>query len=183
MQHPTLRLRLTAEKTDYDYIGAKFPRIAPSYVTVVSDTGAQSCLWGLKDFYRYGFIKSDLLPVKHSMVAANSERINIVGAILVRLSGLDDHGRSHTAPIMVYISSSTKRFYLSREALIQLGVISKDFPRVGAAMESCSVERREKVCGCPVRSLPPEISKFLPFPCSSENNTKMKKCLIARTNS
>ena len=109
MQHPTLRLRLTAEKTDYDHIGAKFSRIAASYVTVVTDTGAQSCLWGLKDFYRYGFIKSDLLPVKHSMVAVNSERINIVGAILVRLSGLDDHGRNHTAPIMVYISSSTKR--------------------------------------------------------------------------
>ena len=59
-QHPTFRLRLTAEKTNYDHIGAKFPRIAPSYVTVVTDTGAQSCLCGLKDFYRYGFIKSDL---------------------------------------------------------------------------------------------------------------------------
>ena len=112
------------------------------------------------------------------MVAANSERINIVGAILVRLSGLDDHGRNYTAPIMVYISSSTKRFYLSREALIQLGVISKDFPRVGAAMESCSVERR--VCGYPVRSLPPERPKFLPFPCTPENITKMKKRLIGQ---
>ena len=137
MQHPTLRLRLTAEKSDYDHIGATFPQIAPSHVTVVTDTGAQSCLWGLQDFYRCGFKKSDLIPVL-VMLAANREEIKIEGAILLRLSGEGANGKSYSAPIMAYITSSTNRFYLSKQALIQLGVISINFPQVGAAMEiSC----------------------------------------------
>ena len=88
MQHPTLRLRLSTEKSDYDHVGASYPRVAPSYITVVTYTGAQ-CLWGLQDYYRFRFKKSDLLPVKRGMVAANREEIKIEGAIFIRLSGND----------------------------------------------------------------------------------------------
>ena len=67
------------------------------------------------------------------MQAANSEEIDIAGAIFIRLSGRDTSGVMHTAPAMAYVSSSTDKMYLSREALIQLGVISRDFPKIGAA--------------------------------------------------
>ena len=45
MQHPTLRLRLTVNREDYNQVGTTFPNVQPSYVTVVTDTGAISCLW------------------------------------------------------------------------------------------------------------------------------------------
>ena len=154
MPHPTLRLQLTADDSDYSHIGAVCPRVTPSFVTVVSDTGAQSCLWSLHDFYRCGFKDSDLLPVKRTMRAANMEEIEIVGAVFVRLSGTDASGNTHTAPIMAYVSPSTQKFYLSREALVQLGVIPKNFPKVGAAMEASAIEGQMAPCGCPIRLLP-----------------------------
>ena len=174
LPHPTLRLQLTADASDYNHIGAMCPSVTPSYVTVVSDTGAQSCLWSLHDFYRCGFKDSDLLPVKRTMRAANMEEIEISGAVFVRLSGTDASGNTHTAPIMAYVSPSTQKFYLSREALVQLGVIPKNFPEIGAAMEASAIACQTAPCGCPMRSLPPERPDKLPFPVCPENNEKMK---------
>ena len=180
LQHPTLLLRLTTEKSDYDHVGASFPKIAPSHVTIVTDTGAQSCLWGLQDFYRCGFRKSDLLPVRRVMIAANREEIQIEGVLLVRLSGEDARGRSYTAPIMAYVSPSTHRFYLSHQSLVQLGVIPKNFPQVGAAMETSAIDHQIGQCDCAVRSLPPGRPDALPFPFIPANNTKMRAWLVDR---
>ena len=180
MTHPTLRLRLTTKPDDYSHFGATCPKVTPSFVTVVTDTGAQSCLWSQKDFYRCGFRDSDLLPVSRTMLAANMEEIVIAGAIFICLSGKDAEGRTHTAPVMAYVSPSTSKFYLSRQALIQLGVIPKDFPQVGAAAESASIEGNSAVCGCPCRSLPPSRPQQLPFKACKENIEKMKSWLGER---
>ena len=180
MAHPSLRLRVSTEQEDYNHVGAAFPDVMPSYVSVVTGTGAQSCLWSLADFYRCGFTDSDLLPVKRAMVAANQEEIEIVGAIFLRLSGKDNLGNVHTAVVMAYVSPSTNKFYLSREALVQLGVISKDFPRVGAFMESCPIEVGIADCSCPARSLPPTRPTTLPFRCCPENKEAMRSWLLAR---
>ena len=176
MAHPTLRLRLTTEAADYERGGAAHPQIMPSFVTAVADTGTQSCLWNLTDFYRCGFKDSDL-PVKRTMPAANREEIKICGAIFVRLFGVDSLGETHIAPIMAYVSPNTQKFYLSREALIQLRVIPKNFPRVGAVTETSSIENKKAECGCPLRELPPGRPARLPFPCWPENNHKMKEWL------
>ena len=175
MSHPTLRLRVATDASDYTHVGVPKPDIMPSYVTTVTDTGAQSCLWGLQDFYRCGFKDSDLLPVKRSMVAANREEITISGAIFLRLSAKDSLGNTFTAPVMVYVSPSTNRFYLSRQALIQLCVIPKNFPQVGAFMETSGIENERAPCGCLRRELPPDRPSRLPFECRPENNAKMRE--------
>ena len=89
MTHPTLRLRVTTDASGYEQLGAPHPDIMPSHETAVTDTGAMSCLWGVSNFYRCGFKDSDLIPVERTIVAANKEKINILGAILLRLSGTD----------------------------------------------------------------------------------------------
>ena len=94
------------------------------------------------------------MPVTRTMVAANRVAIDIRGAIFICLSGRSSSGKLFTAPIMVYISPDTDKFYLSRWALIQLGVIPKNIPQVGAAMETSSVGQLTKVD-------PP--SQFSPF--------------------
>lgn len=81
MQHPTLKLRMSVDVTDYEQVGAKCPNTKPSHVSAVTDTGAQSCLWGLQDFLNHGFKKSDLIPVKRTLLAANREAIEISGAV------------------------------------------------------------------------------------------------------
>ena len=51
MAHPTLRLNIFTDSSDYTHINATQPQIrTPCFVNVVTDTGAQSCLWSLQDF-------------------------------------------------------------------------------------------------------------------------------------
>lgn len=199
LQHPTLKLRLTVDSSDYDAINYPPPKVKSCEVCVVTDTGAQSCLWGLSDFLRCGFKESDLIPVKHSLYAANKEKIDVLGAILIRLSGTDVDGELRSAAIMVYVSPRTHRFYLSKEALIQLDVIPRDFPRIGSATENCGISESAVFgdqingqsetdanlapCGCPKRTLPPPRPQNLPFACTEGNIPKMREWLLQQYSS
>ena len=64
-------------------------------------------------------------------MAANSEEICILGCLFLKLSGINMDGRVFTSKVMVYVSDSTSKFYLSRSALVDLGVIGVAFPQVG----------------------------------------------------
>ena len=161
MRHPTHQL--TTDESEYAHINTHRPIIAATNVTVVTDTGVQSCLWGRADFHRCGFKQIDLLPVKRFLLTANKEEIKIDGAIFVRISGSDKNSKTHTAPIMAYVSPDTERFYLFREASIQLNVIPKNFLEVGAAQEISTMEHKISPCDCSTRTLPPERAKKLPF--------------------
>ena len=84
---------------------------------------------------------------------------------------------------MVYISPDSKHFYLSKEAMVQLGVISKDFPKVGAAFPypsacSTSVDPISVTCNCAQQS--PGMPDSLPFAACLENVPKMKEWLLKR---
>ena len=175
MHHPTLKLSVNIDPKDYEKLGRRSPRVQRSTISVVTDTGAQSCFWGLSEFLRCGFQTGDLIPVKHTLYAANKEKIDISGAILLRLHGNNSAGQSRTAAVMTYVSPNTQRFYLSREALIQLGVIGKNFPRVGSADEECAIEEENASCGCLVRTSPPRRPENLPFPPTEANIPKMRK--------
>ena len=111
----------------------------------------------LRDFHRVGFKDSDRHPVKRTMRAANMEEIEILGAVFIRLPGTDSSGNRQIAPIMAYHSPRTKKIYLSREALVQLGVIPKNFPEINTAMETYAIESLRAPCGCPIREIPPEF--------------------------
>ena len=67
------------------------------------------------------------------MAAANKSPIKVEGAIVLRLSGNDDNGETHECAVMVYISLDVEDFFVSKEAMKQLAIIPKDFPRIGAA--------------------------------------------------
>ena len=186
MAHPTLRLQMSIDPSDYASLNIPCPQVPPSDVSTVSDTGAQSCLWGLIEFYRCGFRDSDLRPVRRTILAANREEIEIVGAILLRLTGTADDGTTHTARVMVYVSPNTRKFYLSREALIQLKVIPPDFPKVGSAGEAsemlaCAITKDSTApCGCPIRRLPPGLPEKLPFQPCPENIGRMEEWILDR---
>ena len=56
------------------------------------------------------------------MKAANSASIKIDGAVLLRLEGQNSEGKKYSTSVMTYTSPDVKSFYLSKEALMQLGV-------------------------------------------------------------
>ena len=80
-----------------------YPTIAPKHIEVIADSGAQSCLWSKEEFLASGFSKRDLLPVRHTMKAANLAPIKIVGAIFLRLSGTSADGEKLEAAVMACI--------------------------------------------------------------------------------
>ena len=51
----------------------------------------------------------------------------------LRVSGYDKSGRFIEAPIMAYATNSTSRFYPSKQAIRQLGIIGPDFPALHAS--------------------------------------------------
>jgi hypothetical protein len=121
------------------------------------------------------------------MEASNAAPIMIDGAILLRLSGKNDKDEEVQAAVMVYVSPDSKKFYLSREAMVQLGIIPNGFPQVGAAFQTESECKAIEVdapsltdCDCEKRCLPPGRPTKLPFEATAENVEQMKAWLLER---
>ena len=81
--HPRVNLTVSTNEADYLAFGRKNTPIKPFIVSAMVDSGAQSCLWSLKDFLSAGFAESDLLQVSVDLVAANRSPINVAGAIIL----------------------------------------------------------------------------------------------------
>ena len=133
VKHPTLRISITTDENDYKTFGYLFKPIHRRTITVVVDSGAQSCLWSRRECIESGFRITDLIPVSHNMKSANLSPISIDGAILLRLNGRTADNIIIEAAVMVYISPDANTFYLSMEAMVQLRIVPKTFPQVGAA--------------------------------------------------
>ena len=164
----------------------------------VADTGAQSCLWSLRQFYKCGFKKNHLVPVKLKMEAANRESITISGAIFLTITA-----SGKVVHAMVYVSPDVRGLYLSKHCLEELGCISRSFPCAGEIdrLETAAINNsngngghgNEHVrvapsprngaraeCGCLLRGSPPERPSVLPMPCTPDNIDRMKVWLIER---
>ena len=193
MPQPLVRLCLSTESEDYLQFDLDPPQISESFVNCVADTGAQSCLMGTKVFYKCGFKKRDLIPVKCKMAAANREPLNILGAIFVRLYSAEGDQENNTGA-MVYISPDTDKFYLSREVLQDMRIINENFPAIPEEMSMSSLsspptpsqnlrsstDRHLAPCGCEVRTKPPERPHKLPFECNESNVPRMRQWLLDR---
>ena len=208
LKHPTVCLKVSTAVDDYLQLGYRYVPIVPKSIDVVADSGAQSCLWSRKLYLRCGFVMEDLIPVNHNMKAANKAPIEIDGAILLRLAGKSSCDESWEAAVMVYISPQANSFFLSKEAMVQLGIIPSSFPCVGSTGEHLKQFRLDAVavnvvseaitvpltatstpppkesgiaaCGCQTRKLAPERPKELPFAPTLENVPKMKSYLLKR---
>ena len=117
-------------------------------VSAIADTGAQSDLWSMKDFLACGFSRDDLLPVSLGLSAANRSPISIEGAFFAKLTTKLHNGEVTSCRSMVYVSSSVQTMYLSYESLLNLGILSKDFPSpqtVDTPKESCHTSNPDAI--------------------------------------
>ena len=175
-------------------------------ISAIADTGAQSDLWSLEEFLACGFSRDDLRPVNLSLSAANRSPIAIEGAFFARLSTAPSDSGVTSCRSMVYVSSSVRAMYLSYESLLNLGLFPADFPSgnsggprdehgpgardipikplfvnaTRSADSGCTDQGnpQDAQCSCPKRTAPPPRPQALPFPCSPENNGRMKDWLL-----
>ena len=170
------------------------PHIAKN-VVAVADTSAQTNVWSLREFLAAGFERSILIPAP-DLVAADHSHISIDGAFFAVTKGNSRDGESVQCHAMIYISSDVSTLYLSQETLADLGVLSPSFPLVGEhrmsdedKKTSCpsqilprsltggcaSVSHQTEPYACPQRTAVPPLPLTLPFPCTPDNNPKMRE--------
>ena len=139
--HPVVTLTVSTDESDYDHLHLPCPKMKPTKCVAVADSGCQSVLLGLKTFNKLGLKKSSLVPVTGRMSAINGEGINILGAVFLRLEGTDANtGQTVQTAVMAHVSESTDRFYISRQAMRELGIIAHDFPKVQAPTVNAATE-------------------------------------------
>ena len=106
-------------------------------VSAIADTGAQSDLWSFADFLASGFTRADLHPIHLSLSAANRSPISIEGAFFAKLATRSPTGEESSCRSMVYVSSSVQDMYLSYESLLNLDLLSSDFPSTDHGASPC----------------------------------------------
>ncbi|GFS07404.1 hypothetical protein ElyMa_004730200 [Elysia marginata] len=73
-------------------------------IQAVADTGCQSCLAGTSLLNRIGMNISQLIPTSMKMKAANQNSIEILVALVLRITGYTDSGHPQTTRQIVYIT-------------------------------------------------------------------------------
>ena len=112
------------------------------------------------------------------MHAANDKPINILGALILRISGIDNNNIITETKQMTYITKDARNFFLSKAACIDLGIISDNFPTVSGASSNNAIADDSPPCTCPRRDLPPPLPTKLPFSATAENRTRLQEYLI-----
>lgn len=178
---PFVNITVRALPEDYSAFGVDLSTpSAPTIIPAMADTGCQSCLAGLRVIHRIGLSESDLIPVTMRMHTANNNGIKILGASLLRFSSKDSSGRVVETRQMTYVTDSSDKLFLSREACVQLGIISNRFPEAQPSQTGTAAVHGENTapCGCPTRQSPPPPPSVLPFPPTEENRSKLQEYLL-----
>lgn len=176
---PYVNVQMSTNEADYNALGFTLT-CTPKSCTVLgmADTGCQSCLCGLQVIHKLGISERDLLPVTMRMHAANKVPIRILGAAIVRLTGRAKPGEQLETRQILYVTDSTDKLFISREACISLGIISDDFPTIGEMTPLDVNGSTQVICDCPRRKLPPPPPTSLPFPATEDNVPKLKQYLL-----
>ena len=185
---PFIQVFVQALPSDANDLGLPSKFSSPTPVAsyrAMADTGCQSCLAGTKLLERLKLTEKDLITVNMNMTAANNCKINIRGALVLRIRGRSPTGTKLETRQIVYFTDSTDRFFLSKQACIALGLISNHFPTIGEtasdeirASSTVALPEPERSCNCPDRQLPPPKPTSLPIPATEDNADALKAWLL-----
>ncbi|XP_014666767.1 PREDICTED: trifunctional enzyme subunit alpha, mitochondrial-like [Priapulus caudatus] len=184
---PFLDVTVKAVPDDYEPLG--FGLLSPSKtcsIPAMADTGCQSCLAGLKVVHHLGLCLQDLIPVTVEMHTATNGGITILRAAPLLLSGKDPLGHVVESRQLTYITDISDKLFLSKEACIDLGIISEGFPTLGmtqGAHQPDTAATLKKAsdgtaCTCPRHQQPPPPPTKLPFPATEANRVTLQKYLL-----
>ena len=207
VDHPEVLVNISPELSGYKELNLMGK--LPSYIHDISckalvDTGAQMVVLGLNTVHKMGLKQENLVPVGLKIKAANTGGLNLLGGVLVRISGKDKNGRLRVSKQLAYVASEVTKVFLSKQASEDLGIISHTFPAIGAySVEGTpaasngtgvldSNNKREikdfkgcyssinDQCNCPKRVLPPPVPKTCPLPPTPENLGRLENWIRDR---
>ena len=149
---PFLKLDLTVHPDDYSALGLPRSIIRKpksGSLQVMADTGCQSCLISYKLLKKLGIYKHHLVRASMRMKTATCGMVDIIGCVVMRLSGYSALGTRCETRQIVYVTETSNKIFLSLEACIGLGLVSRNFPAVGDTLddplEAAAVETKPEV--------------------------------------
>ena len=151
-------------------------------VSSMADTGCQSCLASMKVVERLGLCKHDLILVTMQKHAANNDGIKILGAAIMRFTGKSKTSKTLKSLQVIYVTSDSDKLFLSHETCTTLGIITKDFPTLGEALQIGTDENASHptsfTCDCPKRERSPPKPSQLPFPATEANRKRLEQWFL-----
>ena len=82
--------------------------------------------------YAMGLGRKHIIPVGMTIKAANTGGLKLLGGVLVRISGRNQHGIERVTRQLAYLAKEVDRVFLSKRASEDLGIIEESFPTIGA---------------------------------------------------
>ena len=198
--HPVVQITIKPEIQGYKELNwdIKLPRkVKELSSSALVDTGAQMVVIGIDHVHKMGMCKSNLIPVKLRIKAANSGGLKLLGGVLVEIMGRSSTGVIRTSRQIAYVAEGITKIFLSKQASKDLGIIGNGFPAIDAfgiemiKNKDLDETNREindfKVCSgltddckCPDRTLPPPMPTECPFPPTIENIDRLEGWIRAR---
>ena len=183
---PTLQVQIQVLTSAYNSFKIKVPPTRPfTTVNAIADTGCQSCLAGIATLHSLGLTPNHLTPCSMKMNSVNHQPINIEGALFLEIRVLGANSTFSKTNQVVYFTGQSQKFYLSKNACTELGIISRDFPKVVATVSSVKEQNNHVSpvgastdCKCLKRQQPPPLPKKLPFSATEINREKLEKYLL-----
>lgn len=184
--HPTVTAKLTPLPDEHTQFGHNKPKshLNPVTITMIADSGCQSSIMPLATAESMGYKERDIMPVTLSMRGAIHEDLEVEGGIVIDITVNDETGKPRSSKQFVYLSKKMTKAFLCREALEQLGIIHKDFPKIKVEQTtffSAEATPTTTTCSCPQRTQdPPPIPTSLPdgLKGNDEDVPKLKEWLL-----
>ena len=145
----------------------------------LADTGAMLCSIQKSTVEQMGISEEDYLPTDMMMMGCSGKYVDMEGAIMAQITI-----GSHITHQIMYVADTPAGSVLSQEALMDLGIIPRNFPAqmpisnnmntVNANDVSNMVVTSVEKCECPSRKSCPPLPEKIPFEPTEENVEKLE---------
>ena len=126
--HGKLQVNLTVCTSAPDQLG--LPQMhdkSTIAVNALADTGAQMCVADWNVALRMGINKHELLQPVLKISLADNSNLQLIGANFLTI-----HANGESTHQLVYFATGVGQLYLSKAACVDLGIIDKNFPKIGS---------------------------------------------------
>ena len=100
----------------------------------VADTGATVVCGGTELLQGLGLRLERLLPTNLTLFTADKNSLTVLGAVPVIISVKSGDGDTATTRDLLYIVEELSSVFISRDAMSNLGIVSREFPKVASNM-------------------------------------------------
>ena len=138
----------------------------------MADTGCQSYLAGLECVQNLGLRKENLIDTSYNENACCKQQGDpYTWCCHIHISGTNKLGETVETHQITYITENSDKLFLSKQACIDLGMLTENFPTISETASNNEVSDTNNTiqnakCGCHKRSLPPPLPTTLTLSCN-----------------